>query len=97
MSGQPGNRTGASIRLFLVDGTPDGLWVVEKSNWTGLALMAPRSRYAELSKREELAGPGVYVLVGPSESGARSSRIYVGETDVLRKRLNSHQTSGHRS
>ena len=88
-----GSARGASIRIFLADGSPDGLWVVEKSNWTGLALMAPRSRYAELSKREELDGPGVYVLVGPSESGARTVRIYVGETDVLRKRLNSHQSN----
>ena len=84
---------GVSIRLFLADGTPDGIWVVEKSNWTGLALMAPRSRYAELRSRDEMSGPGVYVLTGPSESGARSARIYVGETDVLRKRLDSHQSS----
>ena len=82
---------GTSIRLFLADGTPDGLWVVEKSNWTGLALMAPRSRYAALRLRPEVAGPGVYVLVGPPEGGARSSRIYIGETDVLRDRLDLHQ------
>ena len=82
---------GTSIRLFLADGTPDGVWVVEKSNWTGLALMAPRSRYAELRGRDELTGPGVYVLVGPPESGAKSIRVYIGETDVLRHRLDNHQ------
>ncbi len=26
-----------SIRLFLADGTPDGIRIVEKSNWTGVA------------------------------------------------------------
>lgn len=82
---------GTSIRLFLADGTPDGLWVVEKSNWSGLALMAPRSRYSALRLRAEMTGPGVYVLVGPPEGGAKSSRIYVGETDVLKDRLDSHQ------
>jgi hypothetical protein len=82
---------GTSIRLFLADGTPDGLWVVEKSNWTGLALMAPRSRYSALRTRSEVTGPGVYVLVGPPEGGAKSARIYVGETDVLRDRLDMHQ------
>jgi hypothetical protein len=81
---------GTSIRLFLADGTPDGLWVVEKSNWTGLALMAPRSRYPALRLRPEMMGPGVYVLVGP-EGGAKSIRIYVGETDVLKDRLDAHQ------
>ena len=83
---------GTSIRLFLAEGTPDGLWVVEKSNWTGLALMAPRSRYPVLRARAELSGPGVYVLVGPPEGGAKTSRIYIGETDVLRDRLDSHQS-----
>lgn len=82
---------GTSISLFLVDGTPDGLWLVEKSLWTGVALMAPRSRYSELRDRPEMTRPGVYVLVGPAENGAKSSRIYVGETDVLRARLDQHQ------
>ncbi len=82
---------GTSIRLFLAEGTPDGLWVVEKSNWTGVALMAPRSRYATLRSRSELDGPGVYLLTGPAETGTKSARIYVGETDVLRERLDSHQ------
>ena len=27
---------GASIRIFLADGAADGVWVVEKSNWTGV-------------------------------------------------------------
>ena len=83
----------ASIRLFLAEGTPDGLWVVEKSNWTGVALMAPRSRYGVLRARSEMNGPGVYLLTGPAESGAKSARIYVGETDVLRDRLDNHQAN----
>ena len=81
-----------SIKLFLAEGTPDGLWVVEKSNWTGLALMAPRSRYTVLRGRVEMNGPGVYVLVGPPEGGAKATRIYIGETDVLRDRLDNHQS-----
>jgi Domain of unknown function (DUF4357) len=80
-----------SIRLFLAEGTPDGLWVVEKSNWTGVALMAPRTGYSTLRARHELDGPGVYVLIGPPESGAKPGRVYIGETDVLRPRLDSHQ------
>jgi len=82
---------GTSIRLFLAEGTPDGLWVVEKSNWTGLALMAPRTGYTTLRARRELGGPGVYVLIGPPEGGAKPGRVYIGETDDLRSRLDSHQ------
>ena len=82
-----------SIRLFLAEGTPDGLWVVEKSNWTGVALLAPRTGYKTLRARHELDGPGVYVLIGPPEGGAKPGRVYIGETDVLRPRLDSHQAN----
>lgn len=81
-----------SIRIFLADGTADGVRVVEKSNWTGKALMAPRSRYSDLKARaEDLEGVGVYVLIGPAESGSASERIYIGEADGLGRRLDSHQ------
>ena len=81
---------GTSIRIFLADGGADGVWVVEKSNWTGKALMAPRTRYRDLRARTDLDGPGVYLLVGPTESGLPASRVYVGETDDLPGRLDSH-------
>jgi hypothetical protein len=77
-----------SIRIFLADGTPEGIRIVEKSNWTGRAVVASRSQLTEAILRDELVRPGVYVLVGPVESGA--SRIYVGEADVLRDRLKQH-------
>lgn len=93
MTGALGRVLGASIRIFLADGTADGVWVVEKSNWTGKALMAPRSRYSDLKARRDLDGPGVYVLVGPTESGVPPTRVYIGETDDLRQRLDSHQRS----
>lgn len=81
---------GSTIRIYLANGEADGVWVVEKSNWTGKALMAPRTRFAELRGREDLDGPGVYVLVGPTESGVPSQRVYIGETDDLPGRLDKH-------
>jgi hypothetical protein len=83
---------GVSIRLFLADGNPSGLWVVEKSGWTGIGLMWPRALHASARQRPELQRPGVYVLVGPGESSGRP-RVYVGEADILRKRLDQHQAS----
>ena len=81
---------GTSIRIFLADGQADGVWVVEKSNWTGKALMAPRTQYRNLRDRSELVGSGVYLLIGPTESGLPPSRVYIGETDDLAGRLDSH-------
>lgn len=81
---------GTSIRIFLADGQADGVWVVEKSNWTGKALMAPRTQYRNLRARPDLVGSGVYVLFGPAESGLLPSRVYIGEADDLPGRLDSH-------
>ena len=77
-----------SIRIFLADGVPDGLRVVEKSNWTGRAVVASRSQVAGAFERQELAQPGIYVLTGLTDDGA--PRLYVGEADVLRDRLKQH-------
>lgn len=77
-----------SIRIFLADGVPEGLRIVEKSNWTGRAVVAGRAQLSQGLARDELGQPGVYVLTGPADEGA--PRLYVGEADVLRERLRQH-------
>lgn len=63
---------------------------MQKSNWTGVGLVVPRSHFSEGRQREELAGTGVYVLVGPAEGEAFDQQIYVGESDNLKQRLDGH-------
>ena len=77
-----------SIRIFLADGAPEGLRIVEKSNWTGRAVVASRAQIDRALARDELAQPGVYVLTGASDDGA--PRLYVGEADALRERIRQH-------
>lgn len=77
-----------SIRIFLADGVPDGLRIVEKSNWTGRAVVASRSQIDRALARDELSQPGIYVLTGVSDHGA--PRVYVGEADALRERIKQH-------
>ena len=38
---------GKRIQLFLVDGTPNGRWICELSNWTGMAYKLPRNMIKE--------------------------------------------------
>jgi len=78
---------GVSIRIFLADGRPEGLRLVEKSNWTGIGVICARSEYPSARSREEYQRPGVYLLSGPAQSGLTSGRIYVGEADELRSRI----------
>jgi hypothetical protein len=77
------------MRMLFPDGSPEGIRIVEKSNWTGKCVLAPRSRFAEPRKREEFNKVGVYILVGvpnPDEP----QQIYVGEGDLIAHRLINH-------
>lgn len=78
-----------SIKVFLPAGDPDGLRIIEKSNWSGAGLVVPRSLFGESRQRRELARTGVYVLVGPPEASGLP-RVYVGEGDPIRPRLEQH-------
>ncbi|AZE63380.1 MULTISPECIES: GIY-YIG nuclease family protein [Pseudomonas fluorescens group] len=81
---------GRSIRLFLVDGTPNGLLTAEIMNWTGHVLTGPRSKLAELVQRPECGRTGVYFLVGPDPDNNLRSKVYIGESDDVAKRLKQH-------
>ena len=47
-------KRGYSIRIYLPDGTADGLKIVEKSNWSGRGVVCPRALFAESKSRAEL-------------------------------------------
>lgn len=79
---------GASIKSSSQTALPMASGSSRRPTGPGKALMAPRTRYKEL--RERLDGPGVYLLIGPTESGVPPHRVYVGETDDLRSRLDGH-------
>lgn len=78
-----------SLRIFVADGDPDGLRIVEKSNWIGKALVFPRALLPQVKARPELQQTGVYLLLGPRSDG-EGEMLYVGEGDPIRPRLESH-------
>jgi len=67
-----------SLRIFVADGDPDGLRLVERSNWVGKALMFPRALLPQVKQRPELSQTGVYLLLGPRDDG-EGDMLYVGE------------------
>jgi hypothetical protein len=79
-----------SIRIFVPGGDPDGLRLVEKSNWTGVGVVFSRSNYKDVASRPEFDRTGVYVLVGSSGSSVLPV-VYVGEGDPVKDRLAQHQ------
>jgi hypothetical protein len=82
-----------SLRIFVADGDPDGLRIVERSNWVGRALVFPRAAWAQpsVADRSELQQTGVYLLLGPREDG-EGERLYIGEGDPIKPRLASHHS-----
>lgn len=78
-----------SIKVFVPDGDPDGLRVVEKSNWTGVGIVFRRTNYKQAATRDEFLKTGVYILVGSSEE-SNLPTIYIGEGDPVKWRLDSH-------
>lgn len=83
------NSTPFSLRIFVADGDPDGLRLVERSNWIGKAVIFPRALYADVRARIEFQQTGVYLLLGPRPDGD-GDMLYVGEGDPVRPRLDDH-------
>src|SRR5271156_3296224 len=77
------------IRVFVPKGDPDGLRIVEKSNWPGVGVVFNRTNYKEVVGRSEFDKTGVYVLVGSSDDSTLPT-IYVGEGDPVKNRLSQH-------
>ena len=80
---------GKSIRLFLIEGVPDGRWMCELSNWTGKAYKIPRTYIKESFDREELTNTGVYFLFGKDDD-SNIDQVYIGEAENIYNRLLQH-------
>lgn len=82
-------RKGFSVRIFLPDGDPTGIKVIEKSNWIGVGIEVPRALFGQAKSRREFEKAGVYFLIGESQTG-QLPKIYIGEGDPIRPRLDQH-------
>lgn len=79
----------ATIKLFLVHGSPNGLRTAEISNWSGKAIAAPRNELTSLLNRDELSSPGIYILTG-EDADSNDKSIYIGEAENVANRLKNH-------
>ena len=79
---------GKTIKLFLIDGEPNGRMTCELSNWTGKAYKIPRIQIKESYDRIDLKKTGVYLLFGKSDEGKHL--IYIGEAETIIDRLKQH-------
>jgi hypothetical protein len=78
-----------TIRIFVPDGNPEGLRIIDRMNWTGLGIAFPREEWPKVKLRAEFGRAGVYVLIGRVTDDDLLT-IYIGQGDVVRARLDSH-------
>lgn len=80
-----------TIKLFVPDGDPEGVKIVELLNWTGIGIAFPRSAWPGVSSRPEFDSSGVYILSGADENAADDlPTLYIGQGESIRDRLQSH-------
>ncbi len=77
---------GKTIRIFLIDGDPNGRMNCELSNWTGKAYKIPRIKIKDCTDRDDLGNTGIYLLFGKDEDN--KDMAYIGEAELILKRLN---------
>jgi len=82
-----------TIKIFLVDGEPNGLKTAELSNWVGQAIVIPRNKLKDTKNRQDCNKPAIYFLVGKENEEALLSTAYIGEAENLWDRLTTHDNS----
>lgn len=83
-----------TMRIFVPDGDPEGVKIVDLLNWTGVGIAFPRAVWPKLSNRPEFVTTGVYILSGYAE-GADDElpTVYVGQGDEIGSRIADHFAS----
>lgn len=82
-----------TIKIFLIDGEPDGLKTAELSNWVGQAIVIPRTKLREVKNRPGCNKPSVYFLTGRDNEEDLLSSVYIGEAENLWSRLTTHDSN----
>ena len=72
-----------TIEIFATSGDPQGIRIIRKSNWSGVAIVFPKELTDDVIKEEFADRPGVYVLVGD----LAEETVYIGEADPVSVRL----------
>ncbi|WP_018046185.1 GIY-YIG nuclease family protein [Methylobacterium sp. 88A] len=78
-----------TIRVFVPDGDPEGVRIIDRLNWTGLGIAFPREHWFRVRTRAEFGKTGVYILVGHTTDDDLPT-LYIGQGDGIRNRIDEH-------
>ena len=89
------------VSLLLTEGDRQGQIVARLDGYECRAIGFGRADWYRVVEHPEvrplLAQPGVYVLVGSLDENPRRQRVYVGQADRLRARLENHLSNPGKS
>lgn len=76
-----------TIRIFVAEGDPEGLRIIDQLNWTGLGAVFPRQHWP--SYKPEIQKPGIYLLWGYVEDDGLPT-LYIGQGEAVGDRIEDH-------
>ena len=85
-----------SIRIFLLDGEPDGIRTAQIAMSTIKAIAFKSDQLGFGVKKEygeDIKKTGVYFLIGTDPANADNKMAYIGESEEVVRRLNDHKKS----
>jgi hypothetical protein len=78
-----------TIRIFVPNGDPEGVRIIDRMNWTGQGIIFLRKQWLETRQRSEFDRAGIYILVGYQGEDDLPT-LYIGQADGIRGRVESH-------
>jgi hypothetical protein len=81
---------GFTIRIYVPDGDPDGVRIIDRMASTGLAISFPRAQWPRIKSRPEFQRAGIYVLAGYAAEDADLPTLYIGQGDGVLDRIDNH-------
>jgi hypothetical protein len=81
-----------TIKIFVVDGDPEGIRIIDRMNWTGQGIAFRREDWNSVKNRSSFNCPGLYMLFGYeiNDSDDELLTVYIGEGDGIKDRIESH-------
>lgn len=79
-----------TIRIFVPEGDPEGIRIIDRLTSTGKLLVFPRTAWEKVKNRPELNQTGIYILSGYANPEDELITIYIGQTDIVRSRIDQH-------
>jgi hypothetical protein len=81
---------GFTIRIYVPEGDPEGVRIIDRMASTGLAIIFPRLLWPTIRTRAEFERAGVYVLSGYTAEDADLPTLYIGQGDGVLNRIDNH-------